>query len=73
MAFHAPLKKRKNVAIIGVSSKGKSTAVVHKLLELRRLVKTKLIDGHFLLLALDVIIFLILGATWQSLPGQRAT
>ena len=72
MTLHAPLKQREDVAIVGISSKGKSSAVVHKLLELGRLVQAELIDGHLLFFALDVIIFLILRAAWQTLPGQGA-
>ena len=72
VALHATFEKRENVAIIGVGSEGKSTAVVHKFLELRRMIQAKLIDSHFLLLALNVIIFFVFGTTWQTLPGQGA-
>jgi hypothetical protein len=37
------------------------------------LVKTQLINSDFLLLALDVIIFLVLRSAWKSLPWERAS
>ena len=60
MALHAALKQGEDVAIVGVGCEGQPAAVVHKLLELGRLVDTELIDCNLLLFALDVIIFFIL-------------
>jgi hypothetical protein len=33
----------------------------------------QLVHGHFELLLLDVIVLLVLGASWQSLPRQAAS
>jgi hypothetical protein len=35
------------------------------------LVQAKFVHSNFLLLALDVVIFLVLRAAWESLPRQR--
>ena len=64
MPFHATFEQINDVLVVRIGNECESAAVVHELLELRRLVEAKLIDGYFFLLALDVIIFLVLGATW---------
>jgi len=72
VALHAALEQRRDVAVVGVGREGKSAAVVHEFLELGGLVEAELVDGHLLLLALDVIIFLVLGAPGKTLPWERA-
>ena len=73
MALHATLKQREDVAVVRVGCEGQPAAVVHELLELGRLVKTQLVNCNLLLLALDVIIFFILGASWETLPWKGST
>ena len=72
VALHAALEEREDVAVVGVGCERQPTAVVHELLELGRLVQAELIDGHLLLLALDVIIFFVLRASWEALPRKRS-
>ena len=68
MSLHATFKQVKNVFVVRVMSEAQATTVVHKLIELNGLIQAKLIDSNFFLFALDVVIFLILRATWQTLP-----
>ena len=56
----ATFEQINDVFVIWIGDESKSTTVVHKLLELGRLIEAKLIDSDFLLLALYVIIFLVL-------------
>ena len=72
VALHAALEQRQDVAIVGVGREGQAAAVVHELLEFGRLVQAEFVDGHLLLLALDVIIFFVFRASWQALPRQRS-
>ena len=72
VTLHAPFEKLDDVLVVGVLGEGEAAAVVHELFEFGRLVQAQLVDGHLLLLALDVIIFLVLGATGETLPGQRS-
>ena len=60
VALHAPLKQVVDVLVVGVSRECKPAAVVHVLLEFGRLIETELVDSDLLLLALDVVIFLVL-------------
>lgn len=69
VALHAALEQAEDVAIVGVCGEGQTTAIVHELLELGRLVQAQFVDGHLLLFALDVIIFLVFRASWEALPG----
>ena len=72
VALHATLEEREDIAVIGICCKGETSAVVHVLFEFRGLVHAQLINSDLLLLALDVIIFLVFGASWEALPGQAA-
>lgn len=69
----AVFPQRVNVFVVWVSSESEGSAVDHKVLELLGLTLAKLINCHFLLLFLDVIIFLILGSTWKALPRQGSS
>ena len=73
MAFHAALEETEDVAVVGVGRERQTSAVVHELLELGGLVEAEFVDGDLLLLALDVIIFFVFGASRESLPGESAT
>ena len=72
VSLHAALEERKNVAVVRVCREAESAAIVHELLELGWLIQAEFVDGHLLLLALDVIIFFVLRASWKALPRQRA-
>ena len=73
MPFHATFEQINDVLVVWIGNECEAAAVVHKFLELRRLVKAKLIDGDFFLFALDVIIFLVLRAPRKSLPWQLSS
>ena len=73
VTLHASFEQIDNVLVVRVGCEGEASAIVHELLELGRLVQTELIDGNLLLLALDVIIFFILRASWETLPRERPT
>ena len=70
VSLHARLEQPDDVRIVGVLSEGEASAVVHKLSEFLRLVFAQFLDGDFLLLLLDVIVLLLLGSSWQSLPRK---
>jgi len=46
---------------------------LHVLLESGWLIQTQLVDCDLLLLALNVVVFLVLGSTRQTLPWKRST
>jgi len=60
VALHAAFEQTDDVAVVWVGFKSQTSAIVHELFELRRLVKTKFFDGYLLLFAFDVVIFLVL-------------
>ena len=66
--LHAAFPETDDVRIIWVLGEAKSSAVVHELPELLRLVLAEFFDGHFLLLLLDVGVLLLLGSAWETLP-----
>ena len=70
VTLHASFEQIDNVLVVRVGCEGEASAIVHELLELGRLVQTELIDGNLLLLALDVIIFLVFRSSWESLPWE---
>ena len=72
MALHATFEESQDEAVVGVSGETESAAVLHEFLELAGLVHAEFVNGDFLLLTLDVIIFLILRASRKSLPGEGA-
>ena len=73
VALHAALKQTQNVAVVWILSERQSSAIVHKLLELGRLVLTQLINSHLLLLSLDVCVLLVFGASRKSLPRKGSS
>ena len=62
-----------DVVVVRLLSELKATAVFHELLVLRRVVQAKFVKGHLLLLTFDGIIFLVLRASWETLPRQRSS
>lgn len=73
VTFETVLEQVDDVVVVGVARKGQLAAVLHEFFELRRVVEAELVKGHLLLLALNGIILLVLGATWEALPRQRAS
>ena len=66
----ALLEQVDDVVVVRLSCEAKSATVRHEFLVLRRVVEAKVIEGDFLLLALDCVIFFVLGASWEALPWQ---
>ena len=73
MPLHTSFEQINDVLVVGIRYERESAAIVHEFLELGRLVETEFIDSNFLLLALDVIIFLVFRASRKSLPWQLST
>ena len=73
VSLHASLEQVENVAVVGVSREAERPAVLHVLFKLVWLVEAQFVDGDLLLLPLNIVIFLILAAAWQSLPWERAS
>jgi hypothetical protein len=71
--LHATLKETKDVLIVGILGELEFAAVVHELAEFFRVALAQLIDGHFELLLLNVVVLLVLGAPRKSLPGKTAS
>lgn len=46
---------------------------MHELLELYGLVQAELLDSDFLLLAFNVVVFLVLGSARETLPWELAS
>ena len=72
VALHALLEDRHDVAVVRLRSELQLAAVLHEGLELARLVQAQLVQRHLLLLSLNVVVFLVLRAAGQTLPGQGA-
>ena len=60
MSLHAPLEQSDDETIVWVLSEAEASAIMHKLFEFIRLILAKLFNAHFLLLFLDICIFLLL-------------
>jgi len=60
VSLHASLEQVNDERVVGVLSKAQAAAVVHKFFELFRAVSAELLDGHLLLLLLDVRVLLLL-------------
>lgn len=71
--LHAGVKQVQNVPVVGIVHELERAAVLHEFLELSGLVLAKLANFNLLLLALDIVIFLVLGTAGETLPGQRSS
>ena len=72
VSLHAAFKERQDVTVVRIGGEWQGPAVLHEFFEFNGLVEAKLFDSNFLLLALNVIIFFVFGASGQTLPGQWA-
>lgn len=72
MAGHAGLEEFDAPPIVGLLLEGERSAVLHEFLELMWVASTQLFQRRVDLLLLDVIVFLVLAAAWQTLPWEHA-
>lgn len=72
VSLHARLKEVDAKAIVGFLFKFQLATVLHELAELNRMPSAQLLQRRLNLLLLDVVVLLILGATGEALPGERA-
>ena len=72
MSSHAVVKEPHTLVILWLLLELKLSAVLHELLELMWDASTQLSQRSIDLLLLDIVIFLVLAATWESLPWQGA-
>ena len=72
VALHAALEVVQAGAIVGLLLELERPAVLHVLAELSRVTAAELLERRLDLLLLDVVVLLVLGATWQTLPWQLA-
>ena len=70
VALHALLEDRNDVAVVRLLRELQLAAVLHEGLELAGLVQAKLVQSDFLLLSLNVVVFLVLRAAGEALPGE---
>jgi hypothetical protein len=73
VTLHASIKQIQDVPVVGVIREAQLAAVAHELFELLGLVLAKFLDGHLLLLAFDVVVFLVLRPSRESLPRERSS
>jgi hypothetical protein len=57
-------------AVVGLLLEAQGAAVLHELEELRGVSSAEVLKTRLDLLLLNVVVFLVLGAAWESLPGQ---
>ena len=72
ISAHASIKEANTSSIIWILSEVEWSAVLHELFKLGWMTSAKLIQGSLNLLLLDVVVFLILGASWETLPWELA-
>ena len=72
VARHARLEEVETGAIVGLLLKLQLATVVHVLAELGWVSTAELLERRLDLLLLDVVVLFILGAAWETLPGELA-
>ena len=70
MPLHAAFEIAQTGAIVELLFKFELSTVFHVLTELGWVPTTEFFKACLNLLFLDVVVLFVLGATWQSLPGQ---
>ena len=73
VALHARLEKAEDIRVVWITSKSQTSAIVHVILELLRLVQAEFVKTDLLLLSLNVSVFLSLASAWQALPGKGSS
>jgi hypothetical protein len=69
---HAALEEGQAGSVVGLLLELERSAILHVLSELRWVTAAELLQGGLDLLLLDIVVLFVLGATWESLPGQLA-
>lgn len=72
VALHARIEQPVRRLVVGFLVELQRSALVHELLEFVGLSAAKILKRRFNFLLLDVVVLLILGTAWESLPGQRS-
>jgi len=72
MTGHALLPDAKSMLVVWSLLELESAAELHVLLELNWISLAQILEWCLTLLLLDIVVFLILGSTWESLPRQLA-
>lgn len=72
VALHAVLKKAEADPVVGLLFELELAAVLHILTELGGVAAAELLKRGLDLLFLDVVVLFVLGAAWESLPGELA-
>jgi len=63
ISLHTRVEQVQNVSVIRVIREAEPAAVAHKLLEFLWLILTELLDRHFLLFALNIVVLLVFGTS----------
>lgn len=72
MTSHALLPDGKGLLVVWSLLELESAAEFHVLLELNWVSSAQILERSLTLLLLDIVVFLILGSAWESLPWQLA-
>ncbi len=71
--LHATLKESQNILIVWILSELELSAIVHEILEFLWVAFAEFIDSDLKLLLFDVVVLLVLGSAWESLPWETAS
>lgn len=69
MPLHATFKETDACSVVWLLLEFEGTAVFHELTELGGVPAAELLQRSLNLLLLNVVVLLVLGATWETLPG----
>lgn len=70
---HTPLEQADDECVVWLFGELQFAAIVHEFLEFLRVSLAELIYGDFELLFLNVAVLFVLGSSWETLPGERAS
>mgnify|MGYP000150200395 CR=1 FL=1 len=69
MSRHATFKESDRSSVVWLLLEFEGTAVLHELTEFGGVPTAKLLQRSLNLLLLNVVVLLVLGASWEALPG----
>ncbi len=73
MSSHASFKHTDYVLVVWVLFKFKLAAILHELFKFRWISAAEFLQRGLHLFLFDVIVLVILGLTWETLPRERAS